>query len=185
MNPVENFESVEATQETEFKKPTAGGYICMILDAEDVAWDELRQKGSYLKMKFDIANGDFVSYYTDLSQRFGNWSNAATFIRSYKESAMGFFKQFIVCVEQSNPGYKWNWDEKSLNGKFIGLVLAEEEYEYNGEIKTRLKVDKIKTVKDIQDGNFTVPAPKKLATSSEVMTASNGYAPVSSDELPF
>jgi len=94
------------------------------------------------------------------------------------------FKGFIQCVEQSNHnGFKWNWDEQALVGKWIGVVLGEEEYrKQDGSIGTRLNVVRTKTPEDIRSGNFKVPE-KKLLPKEEPTT---GFTPIDSDsELPF
>jgi len=42
---------------------------------------------------------------------------------------VALFKGFTTAVENSNPGYQWNWDEKSLVGKKLCGVFGLEEYE--------------------------------------------------------
>lgn len=184
MKVIENYENVQASS-GEFARPTAGGYICKIIDVEDFPMDA-QGKGDYLRISYDIADGEFKDYYKEQNDRWGgNWN--ATFIRSYKEKALGMLKHFTNCVEQSNTGYTWDWNEKGLIGKVVGLVLGEEEYKNNaGEIKTKLGVNQVKTVEDIKNGNFKIPAPKKLA----VENLSNNIAvftPIedSLDDLPF
>lgn len=104
-------------------------------------------------------------------QTHGFWGGS--FIRSYKEKALPFFKGFVTCVEKSNPGYRWNGDENGLHRKLIGLVLGEEEYERSEthEIKKRLIVTGVRCIDDIRNGNFTVPELKKLDRS----TLGNSY----------
>ena len=127
MKAINNFENVQATT-GEFNKPTAGGYCIEILAVKDVPMNEQTGKGDYLKIDYDICHGEFAGYYTKQNEKFGgDWF--ANFIRSYKESAAGMFKHFINCVEESNAGYKWAWDEKSLVHKYVGVVLGEEEYQ--------------------------------------------------------
>jgi hypothetical protein len=106
--------------------------------------------------------------------------------RSYKEKALGMFKHFTNCVENSNAGYTWAWDEKSLVGKFIGLVLGEEEYEKgDGSVGVRLYVKEVKTVQEIKDGNFKIPELKVLKNRPSA-PVNNGFTEVdSSDDLPF
>ena len=99
-------------------------------------------------------------------------------------------------MEKSNPGY--TFDEfrlADMRGKYIGIVLGEEEYISNkGEVKTKLVVVTTKTIQDIRDGNFTVPAKKLLAEKKPVYAApaENSFAsppddgPMPWDEkLPF
>lgn len=184
MKKIENFENVQASS-GEFARPTAGGYICKITDVEDVPMNE-QGKGDYLRIEYDIADGEFKGYYKEQFDRWGgNWY--ASFIRSYKEKALGMLKHFTNCVEQSNAGYSWDWNEKGLIGKVVGLVIGEEEYKNNaGEIKTKLVVSQIKTVEEIKNGDFKVPATKKLAVENSTNSIA-GFTPVEdlSNELPF
>lgn len=184
MKKIENYENVQASS-GEFARPSAGGYICKIMDVEDVPMNA-QGKGDYLRIEYDIADGEFKGYYKEQFDRWGgNWN--ASFIRSYKEKALGMLKHFTNCIEQSNAGYEWDWNEKGLIGKVVGLVLGEEEYQNNaGEIKTKLVVKNVATVEDIKNGNFKVPAPKKLAVES----STNDFAGFTafedlSGDLPF
>ena len=184
MKRIENYETVQASS-GEFARPTAGGYICKIMDVEDVPLNSKEpNKGDYIRIEYDIADGEFKGYYKEQFDRWGgNWF--ASFIRSYKETAVGMFKHFTNCVEKSNAGYEWDFNEKGLIGKVVGLVLGEEEYENkSGEIKTKLIVSQVKTVEEIKNGDFKVPAPKKLS----VTTPSNDFVPledVTDYDLPF
>lgn len=182
MKPINNYENVQASS-GEFARPTAGGYICKIMDVEDVPMNE-QGKGDYLRIEYDIADGDFKGYYKEQFDKWGgNWN--AYFIRSYKEKALGMFKHFTNCIEQSNAGYEWDFNEKGLIGKVVGLVLGEEEYQNNaGEIKTKLVVKDVKNIDDIKQGNFKVPVPKKLT----VTTPANNFVPVEpvdNSDLPW
>lgn len=180
MRKIENYETVQASS-GEFARPTAGGYVCKIIDVEDVPINE-QGKGDYLRIEYDIADGEFKGYYKEQFDRWGgNWN--ASFIRSYKEKALGMLKHFTNCIEQSNAGYEWDWNEKGLIGKFVGLVLGEEEYKNSsGEVKVKLVVSQIKTTEEIKNGDFKVPSLKKLPPETNVVN----FAPTTDDdELPF
>lgn len=152
----------------EYPKPNPGGYIVRILAVQD---EEIKE---YLKISYDFAEGELKGYYKELNQTFGFWGG--TFIKSYKEKALTFFKAFKTAVEESNPPYVFRNDPKSLVGKFVGVVLAEEEYTSNaGQIKTRLYVDQVRSIQAIWAGDFAVPPLKKLAPDK-------GKAPVSSTD---
>ena len=137
----------------------AGGYVCKYTKVEDVSSKE------YLYMEFDIAKGDFAGYFQSLYDTYGFWGGRC--YRSYKEKALPMFKRMCSAVSKSNNGFVFdgekNTDEKTLEGKLVGLVLCEEEYIGNdGNIKTRLFVDKECSVDDIVRGNFKVKPLKKL-----------------------
>ena len=162
MRVIENYDSIQASS-GEFARPGNGGYILEIVNVTDVPFDPVKGKGDYLKIDYDIAVGDFKGYYTAQNERFGGGKWVANVIKSYKEKALGMFKHFTNCIEESNPGFKWNWQEDKLVGCRFGATLQEEEYEKNdGSIGVKLVVKDIKTVKQIMDGDFKVPTTKKL-----------------------
>lgn len=182
MKKIENFEKVEASS-YEYKNPKAGGYVVKITLADDVPFDNRTGKGDYLKIEYDFADGEFKNYYQETFSRCGFWGG--TMYRSYKENALGMFKHFIDCVEKSNAGYSWNFDETTLQGKFVGVVLGEEEYENkSGEIKKRLYVKNIKTVEQIKNGDFKILKLKELDKTAN-RTVPTIQAEEISDELPF
>lgn len=184
MKPINNFSEVQATS-GEFSKPTNGGYCIEIIAVKDVPLDANTGKGDYLKIDYDICHGEFAGYYTKQNERFGGeWF--ANFIRSYKEKALGMFKHFINCVQESNPGFVWDWNEQSLVHKYIGVVLQEEEYRKNdGSVGVKLVVKDIKTCEQIMNGEFKVPATKKLAQNAQAQSAPN-FVPIDDlDDLPF
>lgn len=168
--------NVEAQQSGEFERPQAGGYIIQLGAVVDEPVKE------YLRISYDIAEGKFKGYYTDMYQRTGY--DLPKFIRSYKEKALGFFKAFIDAVEASNPQYKWNNDERTLSRLYVGCVLREEEYiNRSGELKTILKPDVFLPVLDIKSGRFEVKPCKKLsegaggASNGSFMSGTSNYTP--------
>lgn len=182
MKKINDFENVQAST-GEFSRPTAGGYCVELINIVDVPLDAKTGKGDYLKINYDICAGEFAGYYSKQHERFGgDWF--ASFIRSYKDSAAGMFKHFINCVEDSNVGYKWNWDEQSLTYKQVGVVLGEEEYfKKDGTVGVKLVVKEIKTIEQIKNNDFKIPAIKKLV-KDELQSA--GFVPVQpDDEVPF
>ena len=184
MKPINNYENIQAST-GEFSKPTAGGYIIRILEVNDVPLNSKTGKGDYLKIDYDICEGEFANYYKDLNKKFGgDWY--ANFIRSYKEKALGMFKHFTNCVEESNRGFEWDWNEKELIGKKLGVVFQEEEYIKNdGSVGVRLIVNSIKTVEQIVNGDFKVPDRKKVAVNNQTATNDNFAEIDGSDDLPF
>lgn len=167
---------------TDFKTLPAGGYICKITLVED------KEDKEYLKLEFDIVEGEFKDYYKTLFENKNFWGG--NFIRSYKETALSFFKAFTTAVENSNQNYKFDEDETKLKGKLIGLVLSEEEYMANdGEIKTRLYVSSVRSVDKIRKGDFKIAALKEYkGEQKQRATQNNDFVPVdtsSDSDLPF
>lgn len=151
-----DFTNVQANQGGEFPRVTPGGYVIGIVSVQDVPEKE------YLKISYDIAEGELKNYYYEMKQRTGY--ELPCFCKSYKDKALGFFKAFLDAVIASNPGYVWNNDERTLTRKLVGCVLREEEYKNrSGEIKVSLKPDIFYPAQDIRAGRFEVPDRKCLS----------------------
>ena len=124
----------------------------------------------YLRICFDIVKGDNKGYFQKLydsdTRKDKKWPVAGTLIRSYKESALSMFKGFITAIEKSNKNYKWNFDEKTLVKKYIGLIIADEEYlNQKGQKRVRNYVSSVRSLEAIEKGDFTIPALKELDES--------------------
>ena len=90
----------------------------------------------------------------------------------------------IACLEESNPGYAWDWDETKLKGKYIGLLFGNEEYSYNGYEGWKAKARLIVSTEDIKSGNFTIPKDKPLK-NNEVVSSIVPTPAEADDDLPF
>lgn len=180
----------------EYDRPKPGGYIGVIVDYIDYSELDQNGKGMYLKLYWDFAEGPFTGSLNEANIRLGYWFGYGTFIRSYKEKALPFFKAFKTCLEVSNPRYVFRTDNlDAMTGKRIGIVLGEEEYrKKDGSVGTRLYVSEVRSVKAIQEGDFKIPDLKRLngqaATQTQSMPAwapySGGLPPLPDDgDIPF
>ena len=185
-----DWSNVQETQD--FTYPTPGGYIAQICNVSDIEAKE------YLLIDWDFAEGQHKGTNKSTWDRKNFWPYSLR--RSYKESALGFFKAFKNHLEESNPGYFF--DEMNLHamrGKYIGVILGEEEYRSNdGNIKKRLTVTNTRSVQAIRDGDYKIPDLKKYqpkapsgysdGLASEPRNfAPTGFTDLSADdgELPF
>lgn len=146
----------EIQDPAEYTRPTPGGYIAVITGVQDFEDKE------YIKIEWDFAEGPLSGSNRECFMRNGFWP--MLFIRSYKESALPFFKAFKTALEESNPGYTFQEDRlDAMRGKKIGVVLGDKEYQaQNGEIKTSVKVQQTRSVDAIRRGEFEVPALERL-----------------------
>ena len=170
MERIPNWENI---QESGSKKIKAGGYIAKITKITDVTDKQ------YLLAELDIADGEFKNYYEELMAQKGFWG--LKHFASYKEKAQGLFKHFISCIEKSNANFTFDFNESSLVGKNVGIVLGFEEYEgQDGSIKQRVKVVEFKTTEEIKQGNFEIPELKKLPNSNVIVEVEEDDS-----DLPF
>ena len=163
----------------DFTKLPAGAYICKITNVEDFTDKE------YLKVSYDIAEGDFAGHFEAIRKDHSDWAWVGAYVKSYKAKALPMFKRFCSAVSGSNAGYVFdgnvNADEKTLVGKQIGLILAEEEYYGNdGNKKTRLYVAREFSIDKLADQK--IPAVKTVKDD-----APDGFqaADLAKEQLPF
>ena len=176
MNKPANWDSVEAIT-GEYKK-LPGGYVCSIVRAECT---KSKNGKEMLKLAIDIAEGEYKDFYLNqyLQEQERNKEQAkwrGSYYQLTEGDSMGRFKGMLLNIEKSNPGYKWNWNEKSLEGKLFGGVFREEEYiNRNGGLSTAVKLISIRPVEGITD--IEPPAKKVLEN--------NNLAENFGEEIPF
>lgn len=193
MRPLGNaYRDAEAST-GEFQRLPAGGYIARITAVKDVP-DKL-----YLQITFDIAEGEFKAFYAETDAAH-EWLHS--FVRSYKETALGMFKGFLKAIDESNDtGFEAQaekgFDERKLVGKLIGILVGYEEYISNrGDVRERVRVTGTRTVKTIREGKFKVPELKKLSddqarpaqqAAPAYESPVDGFTPmaVNEEDLPF
>ena len=158
-------------------------------DEEYISELRLVYAEDYDEAKAIIAEGEFKGVNQETADTFGFWP--MPFFCSYKEKALRFFKGFKTAVEMSNRNFVFKNDPQSLVGKFIGVVLAEEEYlSKDGNVKTRLYVAEKRSGKAIRDGDYTIPELKRLANSKSAAPsysapAANDFSVLDDDDAEF
>ena len=186
MRNIGNWDDIQERRPGEHDRPAPGGYIARIVRVED---DE---KKEYLRIEWDFDEGEHKGNNAGTFDRAGFWPIAL--YRSYKHTALGFFKAFKTSVEMSNKGYAFDCARpEALEGKLMGVVLGEEEYiKKDQTVGKRLYVYCVRSVKAIRDGDFDIPALKRLAAGQ----APAAYPPTGQqfqavealedeDDLPF
>lgn len=165
------------------KRLPAGAYICKISDVEDVPAKE------YLKVTYDIAEGEFAGHYGRLREDHPDWAWVGAYVKSYKTKALPMFKRFCSAISKSNGSFVFdgntvNADERTLIGKRVGLLFQEEEYySDSGEKRTRLIVNREFPIDKI--ASQKVPAPKLLPEDPRGAEEFVAVAPGAAEEIPF
>lgn len=175
----------------EYETLEAGGYICKIIAAKE---ETSKTSKKMLVLALDIVEGEKKDFFkkrfeenkknnTDPTKEI-KWPSGGTYRQMLEgEKAVGYLKGLMTSLENSNPTFKWDWDEKKLKNLKCGAIFGEEEYEkMDGSIGTSTKVKFIRTVEAIKEGKFKIPEIKKLIQKGE---AFDDFATASSDDLPF
>lgn len=147
--------------------PPVGAYVAEIQAVRvlDPRKDEVQRLTIELFM--EIAEGEcanrFHEVYEDQKERFGSTAKYKGIFRLYpytdddEDFRKRAFQSNLWCVQESNPGYKWDWDEKKLKGKKVGINLRKRLYTYTnaqGEKKDgeTVEIGRFETVDDVRNG---------------------------------
>ena len=176
-----------------------GAYVCKIMNVKIDGTEPDQQ----LVLRLDIVEGEFTSYYTnrynhDAGQgaqrrQYGvakykgdfrlNIPNPANTKREHPEWDVAAFNNMVFCVESSNAGYKWDWNEAGLKGKLVGINVRAGTY--NGNAYTT--IGKLEPVDDVRKGLCKPMKPKADSHPplAETTGDPSGFTMVETDELPF
>jgi len=185
MKKYNDFDKTEAFT-GDYERIVPGGHICVILK---VVVEE-KDYGSLMRIAFDIADGENEGFYDrQFKRKQQNDSSAkwpGMYYQTIKENDLKYFKGFITCIEQSNSGFKWDWNEKALVGKLFGGIFGEEEYVGNdGQVKTSVKCRFTSSVDKVREG-VKVPEIKRVqGTSTSTNYSQYGQEVDLNSDIPF
>lgn len=150
-----------------------GGYVLKIMGAEVCS----NTIGQYVKISCDVAEGDFANFFAndyknqqteDKKWRCNYLLNIPNDDGSEKDGwTKRRFKTVIEALEESNPGYHFDWDEKKFKGKLIGGLFNEREYQANdGSVKRATNLAQMCNIDKIRSGKYQLPDDKLLSSNS-------------------
>lgn len=164
MEKPKNWDSIQAN---------TGDYESLKLGAHEVviknAYEYTGMTGNTsLKIEVDIDGKDeqkgfYQKQYDNNTNSNKKWPNASCKYISLREddTCLALYKGFTTIIENSNPGYTWNFDEKTLIGKKLCGVYGLEEYEDSeGNIRTATKLVQFRSLDKID--NIKIPRVKLL-----------------------
>lgn len=146
----------------------AGGYVAKIMGAEvkEYSW------GDVLVISFDIAEGEhkdfFATQYRNNTNEDKKWKgtyrlNVPQENNQWVESQKRTFGNAIWAIEESNPGYHWDWNETALKGKLVGVLFRNREWAIDDKSGWTTECCTLVSVDDIHNGNFKMPKDKPLS----------------------
>lgn len=171
-----------------------GGYVAKILDAKEINYDW----GDVLLISFDIIEGEYKDFfkvdYANQTREDKKWRGTFRLVQPKDDGSerddwtKRTFNNAMFCIEDSNPNYTWEWDEKTLKGKIVGVLFRNREWEMDTEqgYKTGWTTEccTFVTVDDVRDNKFKMPKDKPLKNKSS--NSAGGFIPIDDDsDLPF
>ena len=192
------YKNFEARERTSFLTvPPAGAYVARI---ENVNVQEPTDTNprTVIELIVDITEGEYTHRYKDLfddqKSRFGNANDRGTFRLTVPTDddadednwIKRKFETSMWCIEQSNPNFEWDWDEKKLRKLSVGISVRNKKYDYNGKVKTTTEIGRLEVVQDVRDGKVK-PMQDRDQTKKDNRTddAANGFTAVNDEDVPW
>jgi len=202
MKPIAGFKSEANTRG--YEQLPAGPYVGVIKAVKLDGFDP----DQTLILRLEVAEGPYEGYYGkrymheskrkdakfpakykgDFRIRIPNENNKKAL---YPESDLKNFNDAIYRIEESNPGYHWDWNEQGLVGLNIGFSVRQGTY--NGNQFT--KIAKLEIVDEVRMGQVGIMEPMQPKNDIPAeppvyeppVTHQVGYTEVQIDDgsLPF
>jgi hypothetical protein len=172
------YDQAQAQQFSGGDRLAAGPYVLGIVKAEEATSKSGRPM---IVFSLDIADGPNKNYYKQLGERLQK-DCYLKHRRVTDGDQVNYFKGDIKAIEESNPGYTFNFDERTLTRKLVGANLREEEYASGGDIKTSLKIAFLCPAQYVRDGKIK-PLECKRIEQRSYASSQQSFAPT--DDLPW
>lgn len=179
------YDQAEGKQFSSSEKPPAGAYIMRIVQAQETKSQNGRPM---LCLCLDIVDGPFANnfrkLYKFLQERNPDTKWPCVHRRCTDGNQLEYFKGDIKAIEESNAGFSFNWDEKTLYGKLVGCMLREKQIGINddGSAKTVLEPGFLCSVGKVRSGALKPMKMKSIQDTGFVDSPSNAHG---EDGLPF
>ena len=184
-----------AKQPTQFDVLPAGGYIAKIIDVDDRTWAGHSEPAHLIHM--DIAEGEHMAIYQKNNQGADKPRWLSYWFAEPTESSPDWLLSKVGGIQtslaESNDKVNLS-DPHSWKGKYVGVVVGDEEYESNsGTVYTRPYVNYICSTGRIrkgenQPGGYKIPKLKKLQGATPRPLASTEMPDsfsAAEDDIPF
>lgn len=142
-----------------------GGYVCRISDTKYT--NPQNGNSGYITMEFDIAEGEHAEFFQ--KQYESNTSEN----RKYKGNVIiwepkddgteqdgwtkNTFARWTNAIEDSNPGYSWDWDETKWKGKLVGILFGTTGTVIDGKEITYTEARTAVSVEKVRSGDYKIP----------------------------
>ena len=159
-----NFDELPESDGTGLMKPPPGAYVCRVMRVQSTT-----SKGGrpMLVLDLDIAEGPFADWYAHDNDDRASKNLEMRWARLYQltdGTSAPICKHMLKNFERSNPKYLIDdytvgdeFDETSLKGKLIGVMLAGDEYAINGQVRMSLKPDRTLPISKVREGKAPEP----------------------------
>lgn len=155
-----------------FEQLPKGAYVIVIKNAIEV--QNKSGSGTHLTIAFDIAEGEYAYFFDKKFRSNTNedkkWPNDGIFYLTVPmdgcpEYVWTNWNTFFADLEDSNNGFVFGGDPKTIKGKLLGGKFAIEQSEFNGKIYDHTKLKWTCVAEDVRTGNAGAMPKDKLINS--------------------
>jgi len=184
----------------------AGAYIGKVLGAKVETVSSNGRTWDRLAIQLDVTEGQYAGHYQTLykSQQGGQYApkykgilrlNIPVKGDQYEGMNKRILEGAVWCLEDSNPGFKWSWDETKLKGLSVGFSVRDVDYlieDASGvRAGTTTEIARLESVKKVKAGEVKPLKRRELKDAQkqklQAMTSAtvNAAEAVQPEELPF
>lgn len=178
-----------------FQMLPKGAYVVTIKSAKEETWPS---GDAVVRIAFDIVEGEYKDFYQKQYDSNTNedkkWPGDAVFnlnvpTDSSQQYVWDNWNTFFADLEDSNNGFVFGGDVKTLKGKLIGGKFHNHQSEYNGNVYDHIQMKWTCPADDVRNGKAgKMPKDKLVANSQPVAKTPDGFMDIpdgAEDELPF
>lgn len=152
--------------------PPVGAYVAEIQAVRYLSKEKDGVPRDRIELFMDICEGEyegrFRKVYDDQVERFGSDVKYKAIFRLIppidgEEKFDWYNRKFgenLWCVQESNPGYQWDFKEEKLKGKKVGINLRQYLYTYNGKDRETVEIAQFETIDDVRNGKCRILKPR-------------------------
>ena len=174
--------------------PPAGAYVGEIKAVRLLEADGIKQKRTQIELLIDITEGEYANRYAevwhDQKEQFGdNAFYKGVFrltppVEGDDDWRKRVFEANLWCIQESNDGYAWDWNEKGLKGMKVGFSVRNRYYTYNGKDRSTTEICQLETVDDVRNGKCR-PAKDRDQREKHEEYGGTTYTQVDTEEVPW
>lgn len=173
------YDEAQAVKIGEYQSIEPGWYPATILK---VAEGATPGGSEYLEFSIDIIDGPFARYYEKdyKAQSPGmngdkKWRGVVRYFMT--EKSLGMLKGGITAIEESNTGYRFDWNEATVKGKKVGVGIRREQYEASdGQLKFATRPFAFCDIKKVIQNEMD-PPKDRLLNNNGTQAAPKGNTP--------
>ena len=162
-----------------------GAYVVTIKSAKEE--NNKSGVGTHLTIAFDIAEGEYKGFYQSQFESDTNedkkWSrDAIYYVTVPNDNSPQYvwdnWNTFFADLEDSNGGFVFGGDVKTLKGKLIGGKFHNDQSEYNGNVYDHTRMRWTCPADDVRNGK-----PGKMPKDSLIVSSKPAAGATSSDDF--